>query len=352
MESQEMLKAGNMVMVTSSESTGTDANSPFRHPGWIEFVEYKWNLSSQKLVWTPSTSDVPRLEVLIYLDNAGRIRSVPHQLYHPVLFSHTQTEHSHRIEHQWLEASEGLAAMMEKLGLRGSISLDLPHKDPRSWQWSGFRTETRYTHIVALPFDVTRCSYAVRKAVRKSHELGYSSERTDDADAVMTCVLATEVRKGFTHNLVADDLRRLISSMGSDNCRLYLCRSQSGEVASGGVVLVSEQGIAIDWINGTVPEHYSGRAHQSLREFILKDLSEIGIGGLNLGGSNIKQIASTKSEWGGCLHEYFVVDSRSLWTLARDLKGWGQSQKRRLLSRASLLTNRRHSDRAGSSQQA
>lgn len=303
--------------------------TPLMNSGWIAFNEQKWGLTAHKFQVGTNDPSSLSVEAVLYSNARGKLRSAPHNIFCPVSFSPTSTLHPKRIAQQWLDSSSKLAQQMQEVGLGGAVSLDLPVPDARAWQWRGFRVEVLYTYMLALPFDPHLASSAVRRAISKASRLGYSCERTEDLDAVMACVTATESRQGFTHRLSSSDLATLRSLMGEDHCRAYLCRAPTGEPASGEVVLHQPGATAIDWIAGTGANHLVTRSRQCLLNFILEDLVAVGATRFNLGGANIPSIAASKAEWGGQLTTYYSIEAMDLRTLAKDGRDWTTSRVRR-----------------------
>lgn len=302
--------------------------TPLMDPGWVAFNEQQWSMTAHRFRWGSEQSQDVSLESVLYANASGKLRPVPHNIYCPVTFRTTSTQHRHRIGRQWLDASRELASYMDETGLGGGISLDLPVPDARAWQWQGFRVEVLYSFAVELPFDPMTASHAVRKAVAKGKRQGYICERTTDGAAVMKCVVATERRTGFAHGLSATDLITLQSYMGEDHCRLYVCRAPTGQPVSAQVVLHTPGARAVLWISGTEPDHLATRSTQLLLNFILEDLGEASATGLDFGGANLPHIAAYKAEWGGQLTTFYSVKAKNLRTLAQDGKQWLKARYR------------------------
>lgn len=303
--------------------------TPLMNPGWIAFNERKWGLTARRFQVGVNDANSLSMEAVLYSNSSGKLRTPPHNIFCPVTFSPTPTQHPKRIAQQWLATSSSLAAHMQEIGLGGPISLDLPVPDARAWQWRGFRVEVLYSYMLALPFASSSASSAVRRAVSKAGILGYSCERTGDFDAILACIAATERRQGYTHGISRSDLATLRALMGEDHCRAYLCRAPTGEPASGQVVLHQPGDVAIDWIAGTETDHLTTRSRQLLINFILEDLNAVGATGFNLGGANLPGIAASKAEWGGQLSTYYSIRPKDLRTLAKEGRDWLSSRRAR-----------------------
>lgn len=296
--------------------------TPLMHPGWIAFNEQKWNLTAHRFRSGSDEADAASLEAVLYANAAGKLRPVPHNIYCPVTFSGTSTDYRHRRARQWLDASTELANHMQETGLGGAVSLNLPVDDARPWQWHGFRVEILYTSLLEFPFDVHSASSAVRKAINKGKRAGYTCARTTDVTAVMSCITATEQRQGFSQGLSVNDLQSLLTSMGEDHFRMYLCLAPSGQPASAEIVLHTATSYAIDWIAGTESAHLSPGSKQVLMSFILEDLRAAGATGIDLGGANLPRIAAAKAEWGGRLMTFYSIREKNLRSLAQDGRQW------------------------------
>lgn len=297
---------------------------------WAQFNESQWNVQGKTLSFGDPDGSGMYLEAHVYVNDQGKIRTPPRVPYLQINFRPTASRSRQKRERQWLEASAEIAERMHKMGFAGAVALCPEVTDVRAWQHLGYRAEVRYTYILQLPYDLTNATNAVRKNIKKSIRSGYQCELSQDYEAVLSCLKATEDRQDFTYGLNQEDLRRLHSMVGPECCRMYLCRSGTGEAVSSRIVLHTPGGRAIDWVAGTKAEHLQQGVTQQLIDYTLRDLAEAGASEFDYGGANIPNVARSKMEWGGTLTPFFTIRPASLKTLAQDGQRWFFSTFRRL----------------------
>lgn len=237
-----------------------------------------------------------------------------------MLFRSTLTSSQVRLQRQWLEVAEPFAADLERRGLARAVALPPEVFDLRPWQWRRFRVSTRYTFYLEFPYTVADADSSVRKNSRKAVDAGYRVNREADMRAVHACLLATERRQGFSHDISVQELELVRELLGEDHCRAYVGRAPDGTPVSARVVLHVPGARAIDWVAGTDSAHLQSGVTQHLIAHVLDDLQNAGASGFDFAGANIAPVAAAKACWGGTLTAYHIVESTDLRFLALTMR--------------------------------
>jgi hypothetical protein len=300
--------------------TATRDESVLFLDGWLEFNRTRWGLTPARRTYRAEVGTLPMIETVLYLNAKGRVVHAPRSPYLPVVFSPTGTQATSRLYRQWLEVADMFAADCEGLGLARPIAFPPEITDVRPWQWRGFRIGVRYTFYLDLPYDEASADAAVGNKMRKALSAGYRAARETDMRAVYACLLSTEGRQGFSHELSLNDLNLVRALLGDDHCRAYICRSAEGKAVSARVVLHATGTRAIDWVAGTESNHLNSGATQLTIACALEDLHASGATGFDFAGADRRNIATAKSTWGGVLTRYHTLEAPNTRFLLKTLR--------------------------------
>ncbi|GGH32132.1 GNAT family N-acetyltransferase [Paenibacillus segetis] len=288
---------------------------------WAEFNRQKWQCTVMNTQFQTPQSEAYG-ECLFFLNKRNNFFLPPQNPYHPIMFHTSSTTKPYRINKQWhIVANQ----MIDKLlKVRGSVILNLPPdiSDIRPFTWRGFRADVKYTYCVDLPYSLEQASKAIRNKIRKAEAAGYRSIRSDNMEHVYQCLIETEKRQGFSHQLSVQDLILARDLMGEDAFRCYICYSKDNEPVSANISLILNQSQAIGWIAGSKSAHLSGGVVQHLQAYEFKDLESIGITRFDFTGANIASISESKSDWGGTLVPYYVIKKPGLKEVLRAGRYW------------------------------
>jgi len=313
----------------------TGYKCPLTLDGWLEFNRYKWDVKPLMVRLSEEGKELPAIEAVLYLNRRGRIVQPPLNPYLPVSFYITPTEKMSRIYRQRASLNKLLVEEFIRRGTKGSVTFPPEMFDVRQWQWNGFLTQVRYTFFIDLPYSIALSDYSVRKHVNKARRKGFTCERgTKDMFAeVIACLAETEARQRFSYRLNVKDLELALSLLGEESFRIYVCRSNSGEVASARIILSAPGLRAIDWVAGTKKQFLSSGATQLVILYALTDLAEQKAIGFDFAGANLPTVSAAKTVWGGKLKSYYVVSPFNLRTLgALGFKVGHQIRRRKLVS--------------------
>jgi len=284
--------------------------------GWLEFNRRKWGLSPVKLRLSESESDRPAVEVVVYTDSKGRIKTPKINPYMPVAFLPTDTRSVPRLERQWLSVSELMVKEFKERGVVNAVSFPPSIVDVRPWKWAGFQVSVNYSFYMELPYDDEAADKRVRTKVRKAAKLGYRCERTSQMSDVMECLEDTAERQEFDYRLGVEDLEMCQRLLGPDVLRAYVCYAPNGDAASARLALTYPGTSALGWVSGTKRDHLQDGCAQLLMSFGLEDLHSAGACGFDWAGANIPSVAAAKSAWGGKLVPFYSIMQPNVRALA------------------------------------
>jgi len=205
-----------------------------------------------------------------------------------------------------------LADDLKKRGFRGTIAFPPGFIDGRTFQWRGFNVGIRYSFLAFLPPCETYVDKRVSNRVRKAINLGYSASRSNNWEAIQSCLEKTEEFKEFSHLTSPEDFTCLYTLLGEDGFRGYLCIDKSGKPVSSRVWLISKEGLSIAWSAGTTREHIKNGVNQLLFQKCIDDIEESGCSFLDLCGANIKPVANAKAAWGFPLVPYITISNDTM----------------------------------------
>lgn len=290
---------------------------------WAEFNRLKWKCDVDLLQFQPPKCDDFYSECLLF-SRYGKFYFPPQNPYQSVIFHATPSAKPFRTNKQWHEVAKLMIEHLVKL--RGAVTITLPPDitDVRPFTWRGFQVDIRYTYILNLPYSVSLASKAIRNKIKKANARGYSSKRTENMKHVYECLLETERRQGFSHQITAADLELAQSILGEDSFRCYVCYSERGEPVSANVTLLLNPGQAIGWVAGTKTDHLSNGVVQQLQLFEFEDLASQGVKHFDFSGANIASVAESKADWGGDLTPYYVVRKPGFKDILRSGRDWLQ----------------------------
>ncbi|OZM57482.1 hypothetical protein CIB95_08490 [Lottiidibacillus patelloidae] len=296
------------------------SKSPLLLEGWLEFNKLKWAVAPFKLNWSLEGKAFPNVKTVWYLNKRGKIILPPLNPYIGLEFSTTNTQKIYNIYNQWIKVSDYLSGEMKKRRLANMLMLPPGIEDSRSWIWNRFHVGVKYTYKIKFPYEIHLAQTEVRTNIRKAIKRGFVAERSNNLKDVYNCLLDTEKRQSFSHNLSLEDLNLLFDLLGENHLRTYLCYAPNGEVASATICLHRDDGYAIGWIRGTKEEYLTSGAAVYLDQVTIDDLQKTKAKGIDFCGANIRNIAKAKRKWGGHLVPFYSLEEYSLITMAKNLR--------------------------------
>jgi len=285
-------------------------NYPLALDGWIRWNEDKWDIKAERVVYRKNGKDFPRLDGVIYTNKKGQVLMPPHNPYLPFQFSDS-TDKNNRLYVNYQDVMNLFVDDLLQRGIYGAIALPPGFIDARPFQWANFIVESRYTFIQDMNKTYEYAKH-IKKNINKAFEKEYSVERSNDWNAIVNCLVGTEVVKGFSHNTSEKDLKKCADLLSNEVFRGYLVKDKDGKPVSGGLRLVMKDSITIDLFQGAIREHLKNGVNQLIYEFVLKDSKEAGAIGFDWVGANIPPVALAKSAWGMPLVPYLTIRQKNL----------------------------------------
>jgi len=296
--------------------------SPLALEGWLEFNRIKWGVQPRRINLSAKGSGLPSIDAIFFLDKRGKICLPPRNPYMALFFKSTPTNAPYRLYRQWLDIADSLVKEMRNRGLASTLALPPWITDVRPWQWAGFKTGLKYTLYIKFPYDIKQARKSIQKDISKAINAGFTCEKTTDINNVFSCLLETEARQGFNHQLTLKDLELARELLGNEHFRIYVCFAPNGEPASAYIWLHLRGTWAVGWVGGSKTAYLSSGVTQFLTKFIMEDLYASGAAGIDWAGANIPGVAAAKANWGSSLAPYYTIEAYGLKQMAKWLRDW------------------------------
>lgn len=297
---------------------GEMKTDPLFHPGWIAFNEEQWNLKAHPILLGPEKGTAWELSSIIYTKENGQVVMPPRNPHLPVHFECSSAKPG-SINRRMRIALTELASLYARRGLRSSVTLSPVVRDVRPFIWKGMGVEPRYTYYIDLIGYPEGIDSSVIKKARKSRNLHYFCEVTDDLDAAHSCLNGPELRKGFDHKVEKEGLKKLLEYMGNDSFAVFICRDKEHNPVGSRVTLFQPGGMALAWSAGVKTEALKDGVNNLLGEFALQYFQNRGCTVFDFVGANISPVAEMKEAWGGELVCYYTIRQRNFRSMAREV---------------------------------
>ncbi|GGG00426.1 GNAT family N-acetyltransferase [Paenibacillus aceti] len=288
---------------------------------WAQFNQEKWRCTAEILKFQRPDSEA-YIESLFFFNHKGKLFLPPLNPFHPTLFHPTPTDKPYRINEQWQQLA--LQMVDEIARNSGAASFILPPSitDIRPFLRRGFKASVRYTYQLSLPYSSEDASPKIRGRIKKANQTGYRTALTQNMSEVHPCLVATEERKGFQHDLTLEDLHLLQELLGESNFRCYVCYSPEGEAVSVHIVIIMGKDWSFIWVAGSKTAHLKNGVVQQCHHYAFEDLSQLGIESIDMAGANIASVAEAKSGWGGELVPYYQIRLPIFMETYRACRNW------------------------------
>lgn len=300
--------------MTSALSPAESLRSALLNTDWWAWNEAVWGIRAEEVCIAGERAGAGLISGAVFKNRRGRVVNPPLNPHLPLGYAipNAKARREDSQSRMWVEVADQLSDSLTTAGIANSIALPPGLLDARPFTWKGLRAGLSYTYLVELPRDATRANTSVGQKIRKAMARGYYAERSDDWQAIWSCLTETEASKGFSHRLALADLRLGADIMGVDSFRGYVVRDATGQAVSGGVRLHSPGHRALDWVQGTLRPALADGVNQLMYDFVMSDLSEAGAIGFDLAGANIREVALAKSSWGYPLVPYVTLEPAGL----------------------------------------
>lgn len=298
--------------------------TPLELPAWVDFVAEHNGLHVEHLNLSPG-SNLGR--AILFLDRRKRIKQPTHMPYLPVVFRPSKRRAYSRTV-QWHQAATVIIDRMRTAGVANHLWLPPEIDDVRPWSWLGFHVQVAYSYVVDFPWDSNLANNMFRRAVAKAEKNGVRVERTTDAQAIMTCIAATEARQGFATGVTPSDFAGLLRRLG-DNLLAFVATSADGQPLAADVILHVPGQHAYLWMAGVTQDGMAVRAHSLSTAMALHLTAAAGATGIELRGANSLQMSQNRGQIGGRLVPHYGVRPYSVRAAVRFGLDWMHSRARR-----------------------
>ena len=217
---------------------------------------------------------------------------------------------------------------MRTAGIANHVWLPPEIEDVRPWSWLGFRVDVAYGYILDLPWDPMSATRSFARSVARANEQGVRVQQTTDTHAIMTCVAATQGRKGYETGVTSSDLDALMAAIG-DNLRAFVATSAEGEPLASEVHLHVPGERAYGWMAGMTKLGMTLGAQALCRSVAVADTAAAGATGIELRGGNSLRLSQHIGQIGGRLVPNYGVRPYSVRAAARFGLDWVHSRTRR-----------------------
>lgn len=222
--------------------------------------------------------------------------------------------------------------VIDELDAGGVLSIvrmrcGLGFNDPRPFHWNDFSVEPAFTYVLDVDGHemdtlLQSFSYSLRQDFKhgEESELTVSVESADGAEPVVDQVIERYEEQEQSAPLDATFALELVDSLG-DRARVYVARDPDGRYLGGIIALISND--AVYYWQGGVGASYeevledgstrsfsvNGLLHRSILEDILTDPDLDTVNTYDLVGANTRRLSQYKSQFGGTLTPYYIVES-------------------------------------------
>lgn len=206
------------------------------------------------------------------------------------------------------------------------------YHDPNPYRMAGLAITPRFTYQV----DVSHSSFedvsdgfskTLRWEMRKGQELDVSIERggLEEARAIHRGLTDLYEELDVNFRMGWEFLRDIVTSLGW-RCRVYVARAPDGERLSGIVVLYSNDK-AYYWMGGRRASYenisVNNLLHRRIIDDIVNDPPRESIETYDLVGANTERLCDYKSQFGGDLVQYYLIESNNaLMNVAKRAYRW------------------------------
>jgi hypothetical protein len=296
---------------------GDGTVSPLWLEGWLKWNEEMWGLKAERVCYHAADREVPKLEGVLYTNKKGYVQMPPRNPYLPFIFTTSGTNKPDRVYSQYLEAMGYFSEDLKNRGISGQIALPPGFLDARPFQWNGFITNLRYTFMQKLPLEKSNTADHISKNIKKSMKSGYYIQCSSDWNSISQCLEKRGNDKGFSHRTDTAAIARCAELLGDKAFLGYLGYDAAGNSVAGGLRLMVDNGMVIDWSQGAAPEHLKHGINQLFYDFVLTDVYNRGAKTFDWVGANIPPVAQAKSAWGSALVPYLTIQEKNMRYAAR-----------------------------------
>jgi hypothetical protein len=186
-------------------------------------------------------------------------------------------------------------------------------KDLRPFLAAGWSAYPRYTYIVPIAdLDLLwmRIEQNLRRLINRCENDGMTISDDEDFEAFYRIHKSTMQRKGHHPYLPEPSFRGYFKTLRAANlCRLIHARLPDGRPIAAQLILLGPSAVTHTITAGSDPEFLQTGVNAFLRWKSFNAISEMGFSGNDLTGAGYGRVTHFKSQLGGDLHLFLVLES-------------------------------------------
>jgi Acetyltransferase (GNAT) domain len=238
--------------------------------------------------------------------------------YNGVVLRRHETRYPSQQTARHIRIMDGLADALSHRGYaRITLNCRSSITDVRPFLAAGWSAAPYYTYIVPIA-DLgllwSRIEQNLRRLIKRCEKDGMTVTDDDDFEAFFRMHLNTMERKNLGPYLPEPAFRRYFDTLRSANlCRLYYGRLPDGRSIAAQLVLLGPSPVTHTVTTAVDPEFLRTGVAAFLRWKVFEAVSKLGFSGNDLTGAGLNPVTHFKSQLGGDLTLFLVLDSpRSL----------------------------------------
>lgn len=212
-----------------------------------------------------------------------------------------------------------MTSLANALALRGYSRVTLncwsSITDLRPFLAIGWSASPLYTYVVPIAHLEQlweRMEQNLRRLIRRCENDGMTVREDDDFETFYRLHSNTMSRKGLLPYMQEQSFRRFFNAIRKENlCRLFQAQIPNGNLVATQLVLLGQNNISHTVTAASDPEFQQTGVNAFLRWKSFNALSKMGFSKNDLTGAGFGRVTHFKSQLGGDLHLYMVLDSPS-----------------------------------------
>ena len=234
--------------------------------------------------------------------------------YNGVVLRRHETRYPSQQAARNIKVMSGLVAVLAGRGYaRVTLNCSSSINDLRPFLAAGWWAFPSYTYVVPiadLELLWSRIEQNLRRLIKRCEKDGMTVNDDDDFEAFFRMHANTMERKGQGPYLPEPAFRRYFETLRAANlCRLFHARLPDGRPISTQLVLLGPCPVTHTVASAADPEFLRTGATAFLRWKTFEAVSAMGFSANDLTGAGLNPVTHFKSQLGGDLHLFLVVDS-------------------------------------------
>lgn len=286
--------------------------NPFSDPAFLDAMTQATGCQCD--IWVAVKGDAWQAGAAVfYLSGPGGKQCVhpPLTAYKPVLFYPQLRSKSYpsKITHEFLAITRFLNKALSQQYWNISQVLLPDTDDIRPWVWEGWKAQPHYTYLLDVTQEM-KLSPSVRKHARKCVDAGFKISLDWAPEEFWRLFQLTMERQSIDVALKQEEFYGLAEALRQAGLAwMVTAISPQGVAASSRIELALPKSTRVyDWAAGNDPAFFTSGVSSWLMTKAAERIKELGFKQWDLCGADNESVAKFKSELGGRLTPYFMVD--------------------------------------------